>query len=393
MALGQADFASIAEADLQALIDTGVPEGILVDYKVAPYGRADADVKEFLKDTSSFANTSGGHLIIGIAEQQGVPTALTPVTGIDFDKEIQRLESLMRDGITPRITGALMKAVPISAGGVAIVIRVPRSWNPPHQVSARNTNRFYVRNSAGAHEVSVDELRVLFNVSATAMDRAKAFRQERLAKISGGEGPVMLDSSPGRVTLHIVPLSACSGHTVIDLPSVQAHTASFGPIGSSHYSPRFNFEGFINVQGGTMCNGYTQIFRNGSIEAVRVGARHTPHQQAFLPTAGIESEVIKSLISYLGGLKNIGVPPPLVGLLTIEGFRGALLGVHDRHRSYEEDTPISYDVLQLPEFVIEDYGTRADYEKAIRPTFDAMWNAGGYPNARSFDAEGRWKPN
>lgn len=393
MALGQADFASIAEADLQALIDTGVPEGILLDYKVAPYGRADADVKEFLKDASSFANTSGGHLIIGMDEQQGVPTAFTPITGIDVDKEIQRLESLMRDGITPRVTGALMKAVPLSAGGVAIVIRLPRSWNPPHQVSARNTNRFYVRNSAGAHEVSVDELRVLFNVSASAMDRAKAFRQERLAKISGGEGPVMLDSSPARVTLHIVPLSAFSGRTMIDLHSIQAHAASFGPIGPSGYSPRFNFEGFITVRGGTTCHGYTQIFRNGSVEGVMVCARHTPNQQASLPTTSIEGEVIKSLISYLGGLKKIGVPPPLVGLLTIEGFRGALLAVPDRHRSYEENTPISYDVLQLPEFVIEDYGTAADYEKAIHPAFDAMWNAGGYPNARSFDAEGRWKRN
>jgi hypothetical protein len=393
MALGQADFPSIAEAHLQALIDTGVPEGILVDYKAAPYGRADADVKEFLKDASSFANTSGGHLIIGMGEQQGVPTAFTPVMGIDVDKEILRLESLMRDGITPRITGALMKAVPLSSGGVAIVIRLPRSWNPPHQVSARNTNRFYVRNSGGAHEVSVDELRVLFNVSASAMDRAKAFRQERLAKISAGEGPVMLDSSPGRVTLHIVPLSAFSGRTVIDLPSVQAHAASFGPIGSTGYSPRFNFEGFINVRGGATCQGYTQIFRNGSVEAVKVSARHTSNQQAFLPTTSIERGVIESLNSYLGGLKEIGVPPPLLGLLTIEGFRGALLAVGDRHRSYEENTPISYDVLQLPEFVIEDYGTSADYEKAIRPAFDAMWNAGGYPNARSFDAEGLWTPN
>jgi hypothetical protein len=210
MSLGRLNFDEIWEAELQALVETGVPEGVALDYKRGPYGRGDVDVKEFLKDVSSFANSVGGHLVIGMDEVGGVATAITPIIGLDADHEVQRLESLMRDGIKPRISGIRSKAVPVAGGGFAIVIRIPKSWNPPHRVSARNTSRFYTRNSAGVHEVSVEELRVLFSVSATVQDRIRAFRRERLAKVTGGETPVALATNRGKLLLHIVPLLAFS---------------------------------------------------------------------------------------------------------------------------------------------------------------------------------------
>lgn len=393
MSLERFNFDEIGKDNLQALIDTGVPEGTLLEYKGVLYGRSDADVKEFLKDTSSFANTLGGHLIIGMKEQNGLPISLAPVVELDLDKEVQRLESLMRDGITPRISGVLMRAVPIFLGGAAIVIRIPRSWNPPHQVSARNTNRFYIRNSAGAHEASVDELRVLFNVSASALDRTRAFRQERLAKVSTGEGPVVLDGARGRVILHIVPLAAFSGRQSVDLARARVLAQSFGPMASRGYNLSFNFDGFITVRGGQTCHGYTQLFRNGCLEAVKVGAITAFDKRSVIPSNPIEQHVIESLANYLDGLKALNVPPPLICLLTLDGVHGAYLGVPRSYPDFEDFTAISYNTLLLPECVIEDYGTRLDYERAIRPAFDALWNAGGYSSALSFDADGRWNPN
>jgi predicted HTH transcriptional regulator len=37
----------------------------------------DADKKEALKDITSFANSAGGHLIVGMEETDGVPVRLT----------------------------------------------------------------------------------------------------------------------------------------------------------------------------------------------------------------------------------------------------------------------------------------------------------------------------
>jgi Putative DNA-binding domain len=101
MALSNKSFEEISESDLNDQVSAGVPEGVLLDYKRDLYGRSDADIREFLKDISSFANTSGGHLIIGIDENAGVPARLCPLTG-DPDQELQRLENLARDGIEPR---------------------------------------------------------------------------------------------------------------------------------------------------------------------------------------------------------------------------------------------------------------------------------------------------
>jgi hypothetical protein len=47
-------------------------------------------------------------------------------------------------------------------------------------------------------------------------------------------------------------------------------------------------------------------------------------------------------------------------------------------------------VLELPEVIIEQYGTLEDYQRTVRPAFDALWNAAGYFGSKHFDAQGRW---
>jgi hypothetical protein len=95
MSLSNLNFENISESDLLKHVSAGVPEGIFIDYKRDMYGRSDADAKEFLKDVSSFANTSGGHLIIGLDEVAGIPTSITALKG-DSDQDLQRLENLAR---------------------------------------------------------------------------------------------------------------------------------------------------------------------------------------------------------------------------------------------------------------------------------------------------------
>jgi Putative DNA-binding domain len=72
VALLNVSFDAVSEAHLQDLVSTGVPEGVFLEYKRTTYGNGDADVKEYLKDVSSFANTHGGDLVIGIEEKGGL---------------------------------------------------------------------------------------------------------------------------------------------------------------------------------------------------------------------------------------------------------------------------------------------------------------------------------
>ncbi len=391
MALSNKSFEEISEADLNEQISAGIPEGVLYDYKRDPYGRSDADIREFLKDISSFANTSGGHLIIGIDENGGGPTRLCPLTG-DPDQELQRLENLARDGIEPRIAGLRMKAVPIKAGGFLIVLRIPKSWNPPHRVSARNTNRIYGRNSAGAYEFSVEELRVVFTSAASSLDRARAFRAERLAKIDAGEAIVPLAQNCGRLVLHLIPTSAFGLAHQIDLERAFAAQQLLSPMGDGGFSPRINFDGFSNVRNGTdgKCYSYTQVFRNGAIEAVKVRVvsdLDRPH--LWIPTLDFDKWIFERLPNYLSALQTLDVPPPIILMITLQGVRGARLGVHPQPL---EDLPVlDRDVLELPEIVIEHYGSEFDYQRAARPAFDALWNTGGFARSKHFDLAGLWK--
>src|SRR5438309_10088622 len=94
----------ISEDDINALVTNGVPEAITLEYKRDLPGTADADKREFLADVSAFANTQGGDLLYGIDEAAGIPTTITGIVSPDLDVEVLRLESLLRDGLEPRIT-------------------------------------------------------------------------------------------------------------------------------------------------------------------------------------------------------------------------------------------------------------------------------------------------
>jgi hypothetical protein len=392
MSLAIIDFDNISEVHLNEQISAGVPEGVFIDYKRDMYGRGDAEVKEFLKDVSSFANSSGGHLIIGIDETSGIPTALAPLNG-DADQDLQRLENLVRDGLEPRIFGIRMKSLSISSGGYVIVLRIPKSWNPPHRVSAKNTNRIYGRNSAGAYEFSIEELRVVFTSSATALDRVRLFRAERLARIDAGDAVVPLLQNNGRLVLHLVPASSFGFDSRVDLEKARTLQLSLRPMGSMGLSPCINFDGFLNLSFGAngKCASYTQVFRTGAIEAVKVGVTGYPVDgNVWIPISVFDRNIFEQLPAYLDAMQQLQVQPPIVLMITLQGVRGARIGTDQSH--WDDVPQIDRNVLELPEIIIEQYGSEESYQRAARPAFDALWNAGGFPRSRYFDATGKWTP-
>jgi hypothetical protein len=92
----------------------------------------------------------------------------------------------------------------------------------------------------------------------------------------------------------------------------------------------------------------------------------------------------------LVALQQLDVPPPIVFMITLQGVRGARLGVGPRF--LDERPKIDRDVLELPEVIIEQYGTPESYQRAARPAFDALWNTGGYSRSKHFDSTGKWTP-
>ena len=180
----------IAKADVDRLIENKVHEERTIEYKEALPGSADKDKREFLADVSSFANAAGGDLLYGVKADKGVPTE---AIGCKFDeRDVLRLESVIRDCVQPRILG--MQMVPISGfpQGSVLLVHVPASWYGPHMVTFDKWTRFYTRSSAGKSRMDITEIRAAFLGSEALPEKIRQFRLERIGRIAADETPVRL---------------------------------------------------------------------------------------------------------------------------------------------------------------------------------------------------------
>ena len=132
----------LTEQDLLALISAGTAEGKSIEYKQALPGNSDEEKREFLADVTSFANASGGHIVFGMKEDQGLAKEMCGLGPVDPDA-VLRLENIARGSVDPRIPGLGSHGVPLGIGGHAIVMRIPASWQAPHRIVFRNSGRFW----------------------------------------------------------------------------------------------------------------------------------------------------------------------------------------------------------------------------------------------------------
>lgn len=388
------DIEQITKDDLQALVDSEVTERKAIEYKQALPRDSAKEKKEFLADVSSFANASGGDLIYGIIEDKntGKPKSLDGLDIENTDQEILRLDNIIRTGIQPRLPSVTISP-PIALGNskIALIIRVLRSWSSPHRVIYDGHDKFYSRSSNGKYPLDVGELRISFNLSETITERIRNFRQDRISKLMANETPVPFPYD-AKIVLHLIPIISFNPAQRYDIDKVASETAKLKPIYCSGGNSRYNLDGFL-----THCDdrerksySYVQLFRNGIIEAVE-GLLLEPHEgQLIIPSIAYEQELIKSFADYLSLLKTLGVEPPIFIFLTLLGVKGYSMGINTwRHRFHETHT-IDRDILQLPEVMVENYDDKA--ENVLKPCFDSIWNACGFPRDLYYNEQGEWAP-
>jgi len=383
-------FEELNEADLLSLVEDKVPEKRAIEYKRELPSDAYESKKEFLADISSLANASGGHAIFGIQEESGLPIAVAGVPCDDPDREVLRLENLIRDGIEPRLQGVLVREIRLSSGTYAFVLRVPRSWSKPHVVNYKGHWRFYSRNSAGKYPLDASEVRSAFLQSGTLAEKIRLFRDGRLGSIISEQMPTRL--IPGaRTVLHLVPYAAFEPAVSFPLSAVANNPWPLKPIYGSVTSYRYNFDGFLITNGNEagLSRGYVQVFRNGIIEAVDGSMLRTRDNSLTIPSIVFERELIEVVGVYLAAQKQMTVPPPIsimISLLEVSGYVMAVnpqIDIWDEHRH-----PIDRDTLVLSEIIFESFPS--DIARALRLTFDAVWNATGWPTSLSYDDQGEW---
>lgn len=131
-------------------------EGLRIEYK----STFDNNVKQKLPRTlSSFANSYGGILIIGVLAKDGVPQE--PFEGIKFDDREPGLtvENICRDGVFPEME-FYHRLIPSRIPSKAfLIIEIPEARKAPHAIE--NSTQVYIRTGDSGKPTTLMELSLL----------------------------------------------------------------------------------------------------------------------------------------------------------------------------------------------------------------------------------------
>ena len=386
--------------DLQGLVENGVREGKSMEYKQQLPGATDADKKEFLADISSFANASGGTVVFGVIEGRdangkasGVPESIAGLANVNADTEVRRLEQMIRDGLEPRIPGIGLKAIDGFPDGPVIVIQIPQSWAAPHMVAFKSSPRFFSRTSAGKSPLNVPEIRAAFIQSESLPQRIREFRSERLGLISAGETPVALYENAPVIILHLIPISAFLNPPNLDVAGIMQSNFHFPPLGLSGFSYRLNSDGFVSFSGGRTSRdfqaAYSQLFRNGIVEGVNAELVSGNDEGKYFQSVAFEERIIQTVRHYLDLMRRLQLESSFVVMLSLLGVQGCFMYTSPRY-NFGERHSIEKRNLILPDILVNEQPT--DSASMMRPIFDMVWQACGYPRSLNYDEQGNWKP-
>lgn len=390
------------KAYIGSLIADKVVEGRHLDYKEALPGDTDKDKNRFVEDVCSFANAAGGDIFFGLrdkrnasGEKTGTPEYVG-LKGLNHDQEKLRLEHIILNKIEPRITGVQFRLVEGFANGPVLIIRVPRSYNAPHMT--KHDGRFRSRTDSGNYVLDVQQIRSAFMASETLPERIRRFRADRLARIGAGETPVPLDLAP-MIVLHLFPVSAFLQRqtydvTSVDVTSVRQPSLALTPMGDptgSSSQARYNLDGLLSFSQPRSSKAlmYTQLYRDGRIEAVdALYIQASGDRKAF--GRGFEKYIVEATVKYLAVQKGLGIDLPIVAMLSFLGVRGYVIGGSDSACSRRGEDGIDRDDLIIDEVIFQDFSCAP--ELLMRPAFDVVWMACGWPGSKNYDGDGNWNP-
>ncbi|MGB8310955.1 MAG: DUF4062 domain-containing protein [Halobacteriota archaeon] len=241
-------------------------------------------------------------------------------------------------------------------------------------------------------------------------DRIRKFRDERIQKMLVYEPRLHLDNN-AKTVLQLIPIDAFHSDKRYDNTNVIFHdNEALKPM--FRYKSTHPYLGFSNVierkynrDGIKKYSTFTcydevdgkpnyykepytcvQLFGNGIIEAVEQRELNSIKGTKVIFDE-YERGLINSLSNYLDVFKILGVAAPVFFFLTLLGVKGYRLS-----RGYKVfDQKIDEDILAIPEKIIEKFDDKPEH--ILRPCFDYIWNACGYPKCFNYDEEGNWTVN
>jgi hypothetical protein len=174
---------------------------------------------------------------------------------------------------------------------------------------------------------------------------------------------------------------------IYDITAVYQKPEKLPPIYSLAWDRKYNLDGVLAYSTGPkgIHDGYVQLFKNGIIEGTDASMLE-PSGSVAINGAIFEQELMKSLSAYLSLMKELSVELPAYIFLSVLGVKGYTMAT-SRRRIFNVHH-IDRDHLLVPEAVVHSYDTEA--KDILRPCFDSVWNACGFPRSLCYDENGNW---
>ncbi len=382
---------NLAALDLQALVDDGVAESVTLEFKREIPEAAGGGSVKILREITALANTNGGDLIYGVAEQDSVAAEIAGIDAATLGAQQQRIENLLRDGVDPPLRGVRFQPVGLATEGrAALVVRVPKSWSGPHRVTTGGHAHFYGRNAKESYPLDVAALHESFGASDAMFARAHAFQTDRIIQLSNRQTVRPLERDGALLVYHMLPLASFAPASRINLwPPDAERFARFTPalVNVSNQDP--TFEGFVLfTQRRRDSVAYCHVHRSGCIEVACVlgpiGEGDDPREY-WIESPWIEQFAIFNTERFAESLNHYGVSLPYLAALKIIGGTDYRLNVQGPN--FQDQTRLGRGVLELPPAQIE--STQFDSASLWKDSLDRLYNAFGREGS-PFWRDGRW---
>ena len=374
----------ISRSDVEQLVSEGIQEGKQIEYKA--YLNLDDDSADhkatLLAEVTSFANSNGGHLIVGVPDDDGRPEHAAGFPVDEVDQTIEQWANVLRRSTDPPLPTSSfdISAIPTEDDRYLVVVGVDRSWRSPHRVATND--RFYARSPSGRFPLDVDEIRRRILQTEQQGEEINEFRNDRIATITGDGERFEITSSP-KFVLHVFSGDSFAPGKQIDLSTAELRTDTRPPFfestaGAGGLDELYSVDSVTVLRGSTdqEVSKYVRTFRGGVIEALTkyVFTQDPKHGSPYLTSDKLREALESTLPDYIQYLQEQDLRPPLYLLASIVDASDFLIKRNSREDEFDR-VPFGNHVITLPEVVIESYS--ADPDSAIDELIDLVWNAGG----------------
>lgn len=386
---------------LTTAIKNSYPEGKELEYKREQDPDNEGHKQTTVGEIISFANASGGDLVIGMVEEDGVASGLWPVDYSNIDDTKLRWIDIIKRNTDPELPQHLLEVKPIeiteeqkeyiddhasTQTGWVLVIRSKRSWRAPHRETLKH--HFYERSAGGKSVLDTGAIRQAMLQGDLLVERAREFRDDRLAAIQADDIAIPLATQP-KVALHVIPSNAFSTEGTID-PSAAAHDLNrdqkvrpllLHPRKHSG-SDRFTEDGYLHGQrpanpAHEQFSAYTLTFRSGVIEALTARSYNNPDRgHPYIASGHVRNCLETALPTYIEFLTRQNGAFPYYCFISLVGAKGLPVGNMRVSRSQPDElTVVSKNIARPPATLIE--SPESDPDPVVDSLLDSLYNVGG----------------